>query len=526
MKKKIQTVILILFCLLLAPQTSSALEATFTPAPDKDTGSTDGPLPLSQNQRQQLHQLDQQIAQSPNPTETLQRVAEANGMDASELGDLLMRNRRDLQMAMGGGVGGGRGGGSSVGNSIPRAILRLFSTFLLVIMKAMSAHPRSSALVVLVLLSTLYVMISAPRSGIVLSGGSGILSSGFTTVLCPPTEYISKYLQSDKFDRLEQSVPLLEGRKKRKKAWENVFLSQEELEEDETLKDGVHIMKLNKQQKKDISLAIMAKKTVPFEVLLPSEEELELLHEREKQIKEHRPTIEDDDELMQLVEERAWEDSVELAFQSAESIVAARRFSEFISDSNSSPDSMKFVARGDEREKAALVMKSMGDWKRYGIQPLKVVEEEKSQDTSSVVYYTLQGGHFDGQLKVAVEKDNEDKSHPRITVIVSLLIPKGGRKIGTKLASQMVSMLAESITTSTMTVARQTCSRKLQSTIYRDKAKSRAILKRHIAFETMQKMEEMAADRRRRWQRKNVGSGGSYRPTGCRPPEGGPRYGF
>lgn len=522
MKSKLQNIILILCCFLLAKV--SALEATFTPAPDKDTGSTDGPLPLSQNQRQQLHQLDQQIAQSPNPAETLQRVADANGMDASELGDLLMRNRRDLQMAM----GGGGGGSSSVGNSIPRAILRLVSTLVMVMMRSMSAHPRSAAVIVLVLFSILYIMISAPRSGIVISGGSGIFSSGFTTVLCPPTEYISKYLESENFDRLEQSLPFKgQGRKKKKRIWEDVFLlpQDEEEERGDSPKDGVHIMKLNKQQKKEISLAIIAKKTVPFEVLLPSEEELELLHEREKNIKEHRPTMEEE-ELMQLIEERAWEDSVELAFHSAESIVAARRFSEFMSNSPSSPESIKFVARGDQKEKATLVVKSMGDWKRYGVQPLRVAEEEKTQDASSVVYYTLQGGHFDGQLKVAVEKDNEDKSHPRITVIVSLLIPKGGRKIGTKLASQMLSMLAESITTSTMTAARQTCSRKLQSTIYRDKAKSRAILKRHIAFETMQKMEEMAADRRRRWQRKNVGSGGTYCPTGCRPPEGGPRYGF
>jgi hypothetical protein len=68
-------------------------------------------------------------------------------------------------------------------------------------------------------------------------------------------------------------------------------------------------------------------------------------------------------------------------------------------------------------------------------------------------------------------------------------------------------------------------SRKLQSTIYRGKAKSRAIEKRHIAFDNMQKMEEMAEDRRRKWQRNNKGTGGSYRPTGCRPPDGGPRFG-
>lgn len=87
-------IILTLFVTLLSIfHQVSALEASFTPAPDKDTGSTDGPLPLSQNQRNQLLQLDQQIAQSPNPQETLKKVAESNGMSSDELGSLLMRNR-------------------------------------------------------------------------------------------------------------------------------------------------------------------------------------------------------------------------------------------------------------------------------------------------------------------------------------------------------------------------------------------------------------------------------------------------
>ena len=108
---------------------------------------------------------------------------------------------------------------------------------------------------------------------------------------------------------------------------------------------------------------------------------------------------------------------------------------------------------------------------------------------------------------------------------MTILIAKGGRKLNTKLASKMVTMLADSITTSTLTAARQTLSRKMQSTIYRGKARSRATEKRHFAFDNMQKMEEMAEDRRRKWQRNNKGSGGSYRPTGIRPPGGGPRFG-
>jgi hypothetical protein len=95
-----------------------------------------------------------------------------------------------------------------------------------------------------------------------------------------------------------------------------------------------------------------------------------------------------------------------------------------------------------------------------------------------------------------VEKDVDGDSDPSITtVIVTLLIAKGGgRKLNTKLASKMVTMLADSITTSTLTAARQTLSRKMQSTIYRGEIRSRATENLHFAFDNMQKMAE---DRRK-----------------------------
>mmetsp|Transcript_13448 Transcript_13448/g.20206 ORF Transcript_13448/g.20206 Transcript_13448/m.20206 type:complete len:450 (+) Transcript_13448:97-1446(+) len=194
----------------------NALEASFTHAPDKDTGSTDGPLPQSQNQRNQLLELDQQITQSPNPTETLQRVAEANGMDPAELGDLLMRNRRDMEMATGGGAGGananaGGGAGGGMVNSLPRKMIQLVMALVLMACKSASAHPRSATLVTLAFLSMVYVLYSAPRNGILISGKRGIFSSGMTTILPPPTQYLSDFTMSDKFGRLQGSMSRKSG---------------------------------------------------------------------------------------------------------------------------------------------------------------------------------------------------------------------------------------------------------------------------------------------------------------------------
>jgi len=499
----------------------SALEAKFTPEPDKDTGSTDGPLPLSQNQRNQLLQLDQQIAQSANPQETLQKVAESNGMSANELGDLLMRNRRDMQMA-GGGPGGG--GGFGVSNSLPRKMLRLISTIFLIGLKTASAHPRSATITGLLLLSMIYIFLSAPRTGIVLSSRNGIFSSSHTTFLPPPTRYLSKYVNAvPQKSSMPDTVKV--GSLSRLFSGDDIDGGDDN---DTTTKiNGVEIKKLTKNEKKKLAQVLTIKKELPFAVLLPSEEELDLMHEKET----GGLNKEDIDEnTMAKIEDKAWEHAIDLAFTSACRILNKRRFSEF-AGSPSHQLRMYSEPTKSEHQKdiAALVMKSMGNYKRFGIQPLRVASEFESDTLKSVIYYTLKGGRFDGELKFSVVRcdENDDDTEPRVMITVTLLVPNKGRSLKTKTGAKMLSLLAESIVVSSITEAKQILSRELQSTIYRGRARERSAEKRHIAFENTKKMEEMAAERRRRWQRKNPGTSG-YRPSGhmMRGPGGGPSRSF
>ena len=114
--------------LFLAAPYAHALEATFTPnqADSPENGDSGGPLPQSLEQRKQLLELSVAIAQTPDPTSTLDHVAQQNGITANELGAMLERNVKDLQdsgqleemlqgvqanLAAQGG-GGGRGGGT------------------------------------------------------------------------------------------------------------------------------------------------------------------------------------------------------------------------------------------------------------------------------------------------------------------------------------------------------------------------------------------------------------------------------
>ena len=137
---------------------ASALEATWTPAETNPEEA--GPLPLSQNQRQQLLQLDQHISSASNPTEALQQVAASNNMDPNELYQLLMRNRQDMQMA-----GGGGGSKSAMArHTLPRKLLTLIQTVAVLILSYARVHPQRFSIVLMSLCMIFFLLYSAPRS--------------------------------------------------------------------------------------------------------------------------------------------------------------------------------------------------------------------------------------------------------------------------------------------------------------------------------------------------------------------------
>jgi len=240
------------FASLLHPHALSvtALEATFTPDPDKDTGSTDGPLPQSQKQRDSLSEIDKLITSASNPTEMLQKIADGNGIPAQELGDMLMRNRRDMEMANSGGGGGGPPGL----NTIPRRMLHGLSSLAVVAAKTASARPRSFTLLALLLIAVLSVIISAPRTGVVLSTGRNLLSTGHTTIYAPPTKYLSKYVGSDSFQSKESSTGTEVG------SLSLLFTDDDGGEGDE---NRVLVENLSKKQKKQLKFVVTAKKEYP-----------------------------------------------------------------------------------------------------------------------------------------------------------------------------------------------------------------------------------------------------------------------
>ena len=107
-------------------------------------------------------------------------------------------------------------------------------------------------------------------------------------------------------------------------------------------------------------------------------------------------------------------------------------------------------------------MNRMGDFGRYGVEPLcfsyEMEEEEDEPITHCIGYHTLKGGHFDGEIKFSVEQTDEG-----MVVSVSLACPKGGRAPPVRLAKALTSSLVESIVESTAMRMKQTMSRRNQS---------------------------------------------------------------
>merc|ERR1712071_439377 len=235
------------------------------------------------------------------------------------------------------------------------------------------------------------------------------------------------------------------------------------------------------------------------------------------------------------------EEIADIAYTAGQTIIASRRFTEF-----AATNQLRFQSQSSSSSKkklSCISMKNLGNWNRFGIQPLGVTHEENVSlpgvEVSEVAFYTIKGGHFDGEILIALEKwrkdrqendvmstedDNESENDKdehedqdiNVVLSVSLFIPQKGRKPSKKLSERLVTSLTESIVTSIKNEAKKNISRKIQLGSIQKRTQSQAKQRRHDRAENVKKIEEMARDRRRRWQRGPGGDAGRYRPSGDR----------
>ena len=521
-RRRVSGLLLLAFVLLASLSLSpvEAIDAKWSPNDEEGAG----PLPLSQNQRDQLFQLEEAIVTSPDPQGTLMKIAESNGMGPRELVDLLERNRVDGEAAgtapprPGGGGGGGGGGIAAVKNTLPRRVLGVFFSVFSTLGKVAKAYPQAFSVVFTALLLAMYCSIQAPRTGIVMSTGPNplLLSSGHTTFFVPPAAYLARYMESNRFINAESSVTRLPPGGK---AGSLSKVLEDELE-NRAMLDGSAFVKPS-GRKSAFSLAATAQKTLSVREILPDEWEAKLSAESTAATGEEGIESANGGEEQNPVDERVIyiQNVADTVLEAATTVLSAKRFTEFSGTGDGTPEPVRFQPSPMDGRKSGgtLVVKSLGDFGRFGLQPLRVVHQEESEDAASVVFSTLRGGHFDGEIRFAVQmKDGEDDDDiPSIAITASLVCARKGRKLGKKYAERIVATTAESIAASIATQAKQSMARRKMSSQYRGRVSGSATERRQIRFENERKMEEMAEDRRRRWQRSNPDAG-HYRPSGDR----------
>ncbi|GAX27374.1 hypothetical protein FisN_17Lh244 [Fistulifera solaris] len=446
--------VLLLMLILATLPTAIAIEAKWTP---NDESSQ--PLPQSMKQREQLLELENAIRSSPNPEETLVRVAEANQMEPKDLWDLLSRNRQDLEAA--GVLTGNNTGGRR------NLIWNIVSSVVAVTVNSARRNPRSFLLTITALSFILFAAISAPRTGLVISNQRHLFSRGPTTMWKPPTAYIHAFLESKSGLSVQAT---------------NVFPDLSQILNGTT--DTVW-HKFKKAETSHLRHVACVQSVIDPSDFVESDGE------------------DEDDDMVEYV--------MELLMDQASQTMASLELTEFLEPQGSLRN---VVAPG--KKMTALIVSRLGDWGRFGLQPLLVTHlessknEEQQEEAMELILGTMKGGHFDGYIQIAVRLKNS-----KLTIETAMYFPKSGKELSQSFALRIVEQLNASLEKSMRTRTKQSLARRSQSSNLSGSARRQALKRRHSRFAKEQAMEEMAAERRRRWQRSNPNSG-SYRPSGDR----------
>lgn len=111
----------------------------------------------------------------------------------------------------------------------------------------------------------------------------------------------------------------------------------------------------------------------------------------------------------------------ELVYDAAATVLSSRRLTEFVEN-----HSVRIQTSTEGRRRSAtLIARKMGDWGRYGLQPLRVSTQNDGEAESTLTYATLKGGHFDGQLQIILSQRRNDA----VSIQVRISVPKKGRKV-------------------------------------------------------------------------------------------------
>ena len=524
--------------------TGNAIDVKWTP--NENNGDGGGPLPLSNNQRQQLLQLEQTIMNSPDPQATLEKIASTNSMSAADLYNMLQRNHND--MAQSENVKGGSSPQQRTSTMITAVIWNAISTFVALVWQTLRYNPKITTLLGFFVFSTLYVSsIIVPQNGLVLNQQTArnFVTKGPTTVFYPPTSYIQQLLlgnpNEDKLFHMIQTKDIhkednddciVEPTSSPRDLWKCVDFGI--LDVDDVSEDGVGDTNSfvttktwfpSKKEKRSVQFVTSSQHTIDV---------IDLYKKLPKSVVNARILPKDD-----LGKDHDHHDAdtireqiVDWCIYHATSICQKQDITEFAgyTGTHQQLSAIKMVSNYDEEDgreanRGILIVPGLGDVQRYGIVPVFVDTNANNEDDDENLYLTLtlaQGAHFDGQIHVSIQPmfDQHVNTSPNLPtkffVRASIVVPNKGKAPNNKIALRITSDIVHSIVQSIQIRVQQSMVRSRQSNSYSQQASKRAQDRRKNRSTLERQMEEMAMDRRRKWQRNNPSGTSNYRPSGER----------
>jgi hypothetical protein len=541
----VPSVLLVLLSTLAAVD---AIDVKWTPNPNDNDNAGAGPLPLSSKQRQQLLQLEQTIMNSPDPQATLEQIASTNSMSSTELYNMLQRNHNDMEQS------GDMKAGSPQRRSstmITAVIWNAITTIVGIIWQIIHRNPKLTTTLGILVASTLYIStILVPKNGLILNQHTArsIITKGPTSFFYPPTSYIQQLLfdspnenklfrmiqtkkitndnEEENDDGNDSRVPIFSYRE----LWKYVDFSKLEVTDVNNDLDG------------DGDLIVTTKTWRPSKVknkmskvqIVTSSQQIvdvmDIYRKLPKTVVKSRILGNDDQNVRDAIIIR--EEIVDWCIYHAANICQTQDITEFAGSENFNQRQSEIKMFSNYKNSEApganrgiLIAPGLGDFQRYGIVPLYVETNDIVDEDDDTLYLTLtvaDGAHFDGQIHISIHPIFEVTAEKcarlptKFLVRASIIVPMKGKAPNSKIAQHVTSELVHSIVQSIQIRVQQSMVRSKQSNSYSQQASKRAVDRRKNRTTLERQMEEMAIDRRRKWQHKNPSGSSNYRPSGER----------
>ena len=477
--------------ILLLPIVINAVEIKWTPA--EDTGNN-----YSQQDRQMLFQLDQQIHSSADPQGTLSKIASTNGIDPSQLQAILEENRRYIEQHKGGGL-------FQRQEPLTVRVANLVSSVALGTWQMSLKHPRTATIALVVLIFTAWLSWNAPRNGVLLKGGRGP-----TTLFTPPTDFLESTLLEQEWWHKGSSSSL--------RSHPNIEIQHvfDQLDAVRKPKDG----KKDLTKKKDMKMNSDTAKVDWFSNFrhVPDSDLVKAAFlELTVDLKEITCSDEDEEALFEQV----------VSEQAGRLLESRPQLTDYVQEHR-----IRFLSSSgnDDPDFGVLMVPSLGKWGAIGYLPLSLDSDFDGKDDgsqsvlSSLALWTMSGSYWKGQgifIRI-VEKHENGRETPSYVVQVAWAAPKPSRtkrhntkNLPSKTVERILESLCKSVKMSLETRTKQAWSRQAQSSRLARGVRLSASARRKTRASRERQIEEMAADRRRRRYSQNPNQG-RYRPSGER----------